>query len=156
MTENTPTPVPVENEDTGNPTVSSSEKTNAMIIHLSGLSNLIIPLGNIILPIILWQVMKKDSEFCDDQGKEAVNFNLSYLLYNILLLIVSGGSVITALIGAGKENVPAILASSSGLIISLLILSVLFIIKFIFIIIAAVRSNSGDRYRYPLIIRFIK
>jgi uncharacterized Tic20 family protein len=137
--------------------IETYEKNNSMLIHFSGLSNLLIPLGNIIVPILLWQILKKKSEFIDYHGKEAVNFNLSYVLYSIILVLITGSSIIGTIIsGTKSDNIVGVILGSSGFFLSLAILSSLFIIKLIFIIIASFRANDGEWYRYPFIIRFIK
>ncbi len=144
------------------PEVTGSEQTNALIIHLSGLSNLVIPFGNIIVPLVLWQAMKSDSKFVDHHGKEALNFNLSFLLYGFLAVLLFAGSLIGTLIGGvdmdageGVDILPVLLGSS-GFIVSLLFLGVMFIIRLVFIIIAVLRSGKGEWYRYPMTIRFIR
>ena len=54
--------------------------TNAFLIHISAFAGLIFPIGQIITPLIAWQTIKDRSPFLDEQGKEAVNFNISYTL----------------------------------------------------------------------------
>ena len=63
----------------------NTQNTNAFLIHISAFSGYIIPFGAIIVPLILWQTMKDRSQFLDEQGKEAVNFNISYALYIFIL-----------------------------------------------------------------------
>lgn len=61
------------------------ENNNAFLIHISAFGSFILPLGGVIIPIIFWQVKKDESDYLDEQGKESVNFNLSYLLYTFIL-----------------------------------------------------------------------
>ena len=112
---------------------ASQERTWAMIAHLAALAVFIgIPFGNILGPLVVWLIKKEESSFVDDQGKEALNFNISVTIYAfaaaILILLVIG---IILLIGIG-------------------------IAMIVFIIMAAIKANSGEEYRYPLTIRFIK
>lgn len=104
----------------------------AMICHLSTLSGFIIPLANIIAPLIIWSMKKDEFPLVEDQGKEALNFQISMTIYcisaAILILIIIG---IPLLIG-------------------------LAIFDIIVTIIAAVKANEGSKYRYPLAIRLIK
>jgi uncharacterized Tic20 family protein len=107
----------------------------AMFCHLAGLAMFIpiLPIiGNVIAPLIIWQIKKDDYPFVDEQGKEAVNFQLSMLIYGIV-----AGLLIFACIGA-------------------FLLPAVIIIDVVFLLIAAVKSNNGHHYRYPLTIRFIK
>ena len=56
----------------------------ATFIHLSTFSRFIIPLGNFLGPIILWVANKDKSSFVDEHGKQAINFQISILLYKLL------------------------------------------------------------------------
>jgi len=141
----------------------NTENSNSMLIHLSALSNYIIPFGSILLPLILWQTTKKDSTYIDHHGKEAINFNLSFLVYNIvaslLLLFSIGGTVFTAIKAEelGDEiDIASFLFSTGGLLTAIVVLATIGIIKLILLIIASVKANQGILYRYPLSIRFIK
>jgi hypothetical protein len=107
----------------------------AMFCHLAGVGGLlpIIPvLGSIIAPLIIWQIKKDDFAFVDEQGKEAVNFQISVLAYAIV-----AGLLCFACIGFG-------------------LLVVVYILDVVFLVIAAIKANDGLHYRYPLTIRFVK
>lgn len=110
---------------------SSDERMWAMFCHLSALSGFIIPFGNVIAPLIIWILKKEEYPLVDDQGKEAINFQISMTIYII-------ASVILIIIVIG---------------IPLLILLGLF--ELIVIVIASIKANEGTRYRYPLTIRFL-
>ena len=69
--------------------MTSNEKNTSALIHLSTLSQYIIPFGGFIFPIIIWSSKKNDSEFIDANGKQALNFQLSMFLYTLLLLLIS-------------------------------------------------------------------
>jgi len=107
----------------------------AMFCHLAGVGGLlpILPvLGSIIAPLVIWQIKKDDFDFVDEQGKEAVNFQISVLLYALV-----AGLLCFACIGVG-------------------LLLVVYILDVVFLVIAAIKANDGMHYRYPLTIRFIK
>ncbi len=108
------------------------ERTWAMLCHLGALAGYIIPFGNIIAPMIIWLVKKEESELVDDQGKESLNFQISIAIYCI-------GAFFLVFILIGFLLLPAVA-----------------IFNIVMIIIAAMKANSGERYRYPLCIRFIK
>lgn len=142
---------------------NTNENSNSMLIHLSSLAKFIIPLGSILLPLILWQTTKKDSEYVDHHGKEAVNFNISFLIYNVIAVFLLLGSIGGTLFSAiraeqlGDEaDIAGILFSTGGFITAIIILSTIGITRFILMIIAAVKANQGDLYNYPLTIKFIK
>ncbi len=114
--------------------ITETHKKWAMACHLAGLIGMIFlpSIGNIIAPLVVWIMKKEESAFIDDQGKEALNFQISMTIY----LWVSG--------------------LLCFLFIGFLILPVLGIFALIVSIIAIIKSVDGEEYRYPLTIRFIK
>ncbi len=117
----------------------TEEKTWGLICHLSGFAMYLLPtLGNIIGTLVAWLVFKDRSSFADDQGKEALNFQLSTTLYAVLL------------------GVFAIFTLGVGLILAIPLWGVLAVFHIVMMIVAAVKTNEGIVYRYPLTIRFIK
>ena len=112
---------------------SSEATTWAMLCHLGALAGFIgVPFGNIVGPLIFWLIKRKDFELVDDQGKESLNFQISLTIYAIVSAVL-----ILVLIGI------------------LLIFAVL-IFGLVMVIVAAMKANAGEKYRYPLCIRFIK
>lgn len=150
-------------------TVSQQEKTYASLIHLSQLTKFFIPFGNYILPTILWGSKKNESEYIDHNGKQAINFQLSMLLYSVTLLIVAIPTLLLTLfnnvsisqIERGDfvfEQLP--FHNIQGFAIIALIAGGLFclskIAEFFVIIYMAVKSNKGEDVNYPLTINFLK
>jgi uncharacterized protein len=107
-------------------------RTWAMLCHVGAFAGYIIPFGHIIAPLVIWLIKKDESPFVDDQGKESLNFQISMSIYAIIAVLLT-----LVVIGA-------------VLLIALVIFDV------VMVIIAAVRANSGERYRYPLCMRLIK
>ncbi|MHC4573240.1 MAG: DUF4870 domain-containing protein [Planctomycetota bacterium] len=113
--------------------LSKDARMWAMFCHLAGLAWFVVPLiGNVVGPLIIWQIKKDEFPFVDEQGKEAVNFQVSMLIYGL----VAG---LLCLACVGFFLLPAVV-----------------VIDLIFLLIAAVKANNGESYRYPLSIRFIK
>jgi len=113
--------------------VNKDARTWAMVCHLVGLVGLPLPIvGNIVTPLIIWQIKKDDFAFVDEQGKEAVNFQISMSIYGF----------VAALLCFVCIGIPLLLA--------------VYIVDLVFLLIAAVKANNGHHYRYPLTIRFIK
>jgi uncharacterized Tic20 family protein len=102
----------------------------AMIAHLSALAGLVIGL-NWLGPLIVYLVKKDEHPFIADQSREALNFNLSVFIY----IIASAILII--------------------LVIGILLLPVVAIVWLVLTIMAAVRANNGESYRYPLTIRLV-
>jgi uncharacterized protein len=92
-------------------------------------------------PLVVWLLKREEHPFIDHHAKEALNFNISFLLYGIV------GGVIAIPIG--------LLTLGIGLIPIVLVALVLVVIWLIFPILAAVKAANGEGYRYPFTIRFI-
>jgi uncharacterized protein len=114
------------------PVGGSDERMWGMLCHLSTFAGYLVPFGNILGPLVVWLVKKDEYAFVDDQGKEALNFQISITIYSLV-----SGILILALIG-----IP--------LLIAVIIFSV------VMTVIAAIKANEGEYYRYPLTIRFVK
>lgn len=113
-------------------TPGREERMWAMLCHLSCFAQFMIPMGGIIGPLTVWLMKREEFPLVDDQGKEALNFQISVLIYVLICVVL-----IFVIIG-----------------IPLLIL--LGIFETVMIIVAAVRANEGVPYRYPLNLRLIK
>ena len=108
------------------------ERNWAMGCHLIALAGFVFPFGNIIGPLIFWQIKKDESEFIADQGKESLNFQISIILYSIIAAFL-----ILFIIG-----IPLLIA--------------ILAFDLIMIIIAGLKANEGQRYRYPLTLRLVQ
>ncbi|RDZ29036.1 DUF4870 domain-containing protein [Lysobacter silvisoli] len=115
-----------ETSDSGN----SEDRTLALITHLSGI------IAGFIVPLIIWLINKDkaDKAFLIDQSKEALNFNITLLIAYVALFILT---VITF--------------GLAGILTMLLWLA-----SIVFYIIAGIKANGGERYRYPFALRLIK
>ena len=111
--------------------ITQDAKTFGMLCHLLAFAGFVIPLGNIIGPLVIWLIKKDQFPFVDDQGKESLNFQISVLIYAFI-----SGILVFVVIG-----------------IFLLIALGIFVI--VMVIIATIRANEGQYYRYPLTIRII-
>ena len=67
---------------------SAEEKQWALFAHLSALIGYIIPFGSIIGPLIVWQIKKNEMPFVDDQGKEALNFQITIAIMAIVCIVL--------------------------------------------------------------------
>mgnify|MGYP001570407945 CR=1 FL=1 len=111
----------------GSPLAPTQDERNlAMLGHL-----LAIVLG-FLGPLIIWLIKKDSSEFVDDQGKEALNFN-------ILMLIAYGICGVLTCVAIG-----------------VLLLPVVWIVNILFAVLGGVAAARGNRYRYPFNWRLVK
>lgn len=110
-----------------------NDKKWGMAIHLSALIGLLLPLGLVLGPIMVWMLKKNDGEYFDRQGKNAVNFQLTILIT----------AFVFALLGMMVKPLFA-LAFVSGLA------------GILFAVIAGFNVSSNGDYKYPFSFRFIK
>lgn len=123
--------------DAGSQEIQPSDARNmAMLAHLSALVALVVGIS-VMGPLIVWLVKKDESAFIDAHGKEAVNFNLSVLIYGVAGVVFS-----VATLGI-------------GLLVVLPVAVVLFVAWFVLVIVAGIKASNGEHYRYPLTIRLI-
>jgi uncharacterized Tic20 family protein len=107
--------------------------TWAMLCHLSALVGLLgNGIGFILGPLIVWLIKRQEHPFIDEQGKEAVNFQIT-------MFIAFAVSFILAF-----------------LLIGIPLLVILAILEIVFPIIAAIKTSNGEHYRYPVSLRLIK
>jgi uncharacterized Tic20 family protein len=111
--------------------VTSEERNLGMLCHLLSFTGYFFPLGHVLGPLILWLIKKDVSPFVDDHGKECLNFQISMTIWQILAI-------------------PLWL-----LLVGIPITAALLIVSITCTIIAAVKANAGEYYRYPICIRFI-
>lgn len=104
----------------------------AMFAHLGTLAGYLIPFGNIIAPLLIWQIKKDELPFAGEHGKESLNFQISVTIY-----VLISAALFCAVIG-------------------MFLLPVVLVFELVFVIIAAIKANGGYAYRYPLTIRLIK
>ena len=88
--------------------------------------------GHLLGPLILWFIKRDDSPELDAHGKEAVNFQISMLIYS------------------------AIAAVFCLVLVGFAFLAILWVLNAVFVIIAAIQASDGKFYRYPMTIRFIQ
>jgi uncharacterized protein len=110
-------------------TGSQDERTMALLSHILAIFFSFIP------PLIIWLVNKDATPakpFVVDQAKEALNFQITV----ILAALVAG--VLTVIL------------------IGFLLLPVISIANLVLCIIAGLKANNGEYYRYPFTLRLIK
>ena len=133
--------------------VKSEERTWAALVHIMGLAGGFVPFGNVFGPLIMWQLKKEVSKFVDDNGKAALNFQISFTIYIILLLVlffILFFSRLAAASNAELDSFPFGIFMFGGLFL-LLALS-----QFTLMIIATIKASNGEHFKYPLTIKFVK
>ena len=149
--------------------LSNNDKNVAAATHLSTFSKYLFPLGNFILPLLLWTT-NKEKPFINEHGRQALNFQLSILVYTILIgvaclpffIIFATDfiSLVETLENQYHEVSVQNVKNVSGYVVLILIVAIallgLFVFELYAVITATIKASRGERYRYPLTIPFIK
>ena len=107
------------------------ERLWAMLAHLLSFVAAYLFLG-FVAPLVVLLVFGPRSPYVRAHAVESLNFNLTWLLYAIVGVVLA------------------------FLLIGIPILIALGLAYLVLIVIASVRANNGEFYRYPLTIRFIR
>jgi uncharacterized protein len=112
--------------------LSETERNWSMLCHLSAFAGFFFPFGGIIGPLICWLTRKDESLWINENGKSSLNFQLSILLYMVLVFPLC------------------------FIIVGIPLMVALVFLKIICVIIASVKASKGEEFRYPLAIPFIQ
>jgi uncharacterized protein len=121
-------PAPMSPED---------ERTWATLTHLSPILAGLVGLP-FLGPLIVMLVLQSRSRFVRDNSVEALNFQLSLMIYGLVAMIVT------------------ILTLGIALLIVLPLALVAAVLALVFAVVAAMAANRGEVYRYPLTIRMVR
>lgn len=150
---------------------TTESRTTATLLQLSAYAQYIFPLGNYILPVVIWSAKKDSSEFVNYNGKQAINFQLSLLVYIIALLTIAVPIFAYTLFrdanfsiwGEGTWHLTVDTIRNSEItgwaflaIIATTIAAALKVFEFVLILVAAIKNSNGENYKFPLTINFIK
>lgn len=118
---------------------SAEDRKWAMLAHLGAAVGLILGAGYLgwIAPLIIWIVMKGESNFAAAQAKEALNFQIFLLLLNIAM------------------GVFVLITLGLGMCIVWPIAILLFLAELALSFIAAFRTYEGQHYRFPIPLRVL-
>ncbi|NWA37234.1 DUF4870 domain-containing protein [Pseudomonas reactans] len=114
------------------PMPSYEARQGAMLCHLAAFLGFVFPFGSVVGPLILWQMKKEKDTFIDDQGKEALNFQITVAIAWIACIVLA------------------------FTIVGFFLMFALAIATIVLTIIGSIKANKGIAYRYPLTWRVIK
>ena len=115
-----PPPLPAD------PVPTQDEKNLALIMHVLSLVGF-----SLIGPLIVWLVKKDESAFINAQGRELLNFQISFLIYAIVCIPLC------------------------FVLIGIPLLIVVGLASFILTIIGLVKATEGKIYRFPVTIKML-
>lgn len=114
------------------PVPSKEVRQWAMLCHFAAFFGLMFPFGSLLGPLILWQVKKDMDPFINDQGKEAMNFQITVAIAWVVCMVLG------------------------FVVIGFLLMTFVVIAALVLTVIAGIKANQGIAYRYPLTWRLIK
>jgi len=132
-----PPPPPVGAPPPGNP--ESQARTWNMLCHLSALAGFVFPLGNILGPLLVWQIKKNEFPSVDVHGKAALNFQITVAIAMFVTGLVAG---VLSFFCVGYLLIPLVLLIVLG--------------GMILAIIAGIKANNGEDYQYPWSLDLVK
>lgn len=118
-------------QPSGSTELKKDETTWAVLAHLSAF------VVGFLGPLFVWLAKRDEMQFVEDQAKEALNFNISIMIYMLVGLVVPALTIILAPL-------------------AVLVMPILGIFFIIVVIRGALKSSKGERYRYPFCLRLIK
>ena len=107
------------------PSPSNDDKNIATIIHLSGMLFSFVP------ALVVWLLKKDDNAYIAAEAKEALNFQVSIVIAQLVAAVL-----VWVLVG-------------------FLLMPIIWLANIAFCIIAAINSSKGETYRYPFSLRLI-
>jgi uncharacterized protein len=115
-----------------NRVLSDIERNWAMFCHLSAFAGFFFPFGGVLGPLVCWLSKRDESGWVNINGRNALNFQLSMLLYMVLAFPLC------------------------FIIVGIPIVAFLATLKIVCIIIASVKASKGELFKYPIVIPFIQ
>jgi uncharacterized Tic20 family protein len=111
---------------------TSDDKQWAMFAHLSSILTAYVTGMGFLGPLIIWLIKKDQSKYVNYHAKEALNFQLTLLIAELI-------------------SIPLVCV-----VIGIFLLIGLAVFTLVMSIIAGLKANNGEYYRYPMTIRFLK
>ncbi len=111
------------------PLFGLTENTYLMLMHLSQFAGAILPVAGFVVPILMWATQKDLNANVDLHGKEILNAIISYAIYAIILSITVIGIRVAIVLG---------------------------VLYAVFVVIATLKANNGEYWKYPFTIQFFK
>ncbi len=124
---------PVKNEKKVANADQKQERTWAVFCHLSALVAFVgIPFGNILGPLVIWLIKKSEMPLVEEEGKSALNFQISMTIYSVVAFILC------------------------FVAIGFLLIFPVILFNVVLVIIASIKTSNGEKFQYPCTIHFIK
>ncbi len=121
--------------DSPTPALSGEDRLWGALAHLSAFSMYVTGIGFIAGPLVIWLWKRDTSAFAGNEAREALNFNISILIYYA---------------AAGLLCLTIILIP-----IAIMLIGLIHVFHIICIIIGGMKASDGRSFRYPLNLRLV-
>jgi hypothetical protein len=136
---------------------AETERHWAAMAHLSAvllalLTSWAAGVAGAVAALVVWLLKKDDSPFIAEHAREALNFNLSMLLY-----ACAAGAIAVGLVGVTvfTLGLGLILTLPAGILL-VMACAAIAVLWLVCSVIATVKAWNGEHYRYPLSIRLVR
>ncbi|MEM8642202.1 MAG: DUF4870 domain-containing protein [Cyanobacteria bacterium P01_G01_bin.54] len=144
------------------------ERLVAMFCHVSSLLwlpliilGIPIPFANVFIPLLIWLLQREKSVFVDRHGREALNFQISMLLYSVVLIILG---VVVAVVFFNVFDISDLFEGRQTTVYAFTWLALSYgsfllfwgVTQLVLTIWAGAWAQRGRKFRYPLTIRFLR
>lgn len=130
--------------------ISKENQTAAMLIHTSALLCLLLPgFGQLLGPLVAWMLLRGRDDVLDEQGRAAVNFQLSMFIG----LVVASGLLFALAATLGMLDDSGAALSGVGFAVMFVFF---WIVPLVHPIKAAIAASKGQPYRYPFSLKLLK
>lgn len=123
------------------PTPNSEQQTWRVLAHASALIQFV-GIPSFVGPLVVWLV-RRDDAVVEPHAREALNFQLSLLIYFVALTVVGIILIITII---GLLLIPFLIVAGLVLVVA----------EVVFAILASLAASRGEFYRYPMNLNLIK
>jgi len=116
--------------------ISSDDRTWGILAHAAAFAGFVVPLGNVLGPLLVWAIKKDESPFAAENGRRAVNFQITWLILGVV-----GVAALYVATVVGLWAVPPFF--------ELLLLAWL-VLPLVLVVVAIIRVSDGEVYDYPV------
>ncbi len=118
--------------DTETPSISSDERTMAVLSHVAAFLGYAVPFGQLIAPYVILLIRRGESDFVVHHARESLNFQITITVSLLVALVLTSMWIWYLLL-------PAILVYSA-----------------VMVLVAASRASRGELYTYPFALRLVQ
>jgi uncharacterized protein len=137
--------LPLADDEPSALVATSDDRLQALLCHVGGY------FASVIVPLVLYLMLKRSSRFVMHHCREALNFQLSQMIYALVLTLVI--SVITAIVGVMAGWEAGFIVGAGGWFLLAMVFA---LIEITLVVVACVATHRGKWFRYPLCLRLVR